>query len=70
MNIEIGTKIVVHAWEKFPEKVMTCVGYKYDERYKTNRYVLDNGTEWTESNLCSNFQLWQARNGYHIVDPE
>lgn len=68
-TIVVGSTVVIHAWGKFAEKSMRCVALNYDEKYKTYRYVFDNGIEWTESNLQSNFTLWEGRNGYHIIEP-
>lgn len=66
-NIKEGVSIVVNAWGKFPKHTMKCIGVEHDEKYKTNRYVFDNGIKWTESNLQSNFELWESRNGYQII---
>lgn len=61
--MQVGTTIVVNAWGRFPAKTRKCVGIKEDQKYG-KRYVFDDGVEWTESNLKSNFALWKSRNGY------
>lgn len=66
--MKIGTVIIVNAWGNFDAKTMKCVGIKYDERRKGNVFVFDNGIEWTESNLQSNYALWESRNGYKIIE--
>lgn len=65
--MKIGTVIIVKAWGKFSEKVMTCVGTETDKQYG-NRYVFDTGLKLSESNLKSNFALWESRNGYEIIE--
>ena len=67
-KMKIGATIIINAWGKFPERTMKCVGIKYDEKYKADRFVFDNGVEWTESNLQANFELWKSRNGYRIIE--
>lgn len=64
----VGVSIVVNAWGKFPSRTLKCTGTVYDKKYKVNRFVFDCGLEWSESNLVSNFALWESRNGYQIIE--
>lgn len=67
-RVRVGTTITINAWGKFPTRTMKCIRMERDEEYKRDIFVFDNGIQWDEMSLASNFSLWNSRNGYLIAE--
>lgn len=68
--VQVGQTIIVKEWGSFPEMRMTCVNISYDAKYCLPRYEFDNGMELSDFELQGNFDLWESRNGFDIVDEQ
>lgn len=65
--MNIGETIVVHAWGNFPESQMTCIEVFGNTELNAIGYKFDNGIELMDIELQNNFDLWNSRNGFHII---